>query len=107
MRFEKRTQEAAQLKMELDKAQETIAAAETLVGKLDGEFKRWSGQVREFFLIFIIRKQLGDLHYVYFDNQDYFLNGALIYKRGHGVWVKGYTVGAIIKIVVCCKLCWI
>jgi len=31
--------------MELDKAQETIQAAETLVSKLDGEFKRWSGQV--------------------------------------------------------------
>lgn len=48
-RFEKRTQEATQLKMELDKAQETIAAAETLVGKLDGEFKRWSGQVDDYF----------------------------------------------------------
>ena len=33
--------------MELDKAQETIAAAEKLVGKLDGEFKRWSGQVQD------------------------------------------------------------
>lgn len=32
--------------MELEKAQETIQAAETLVSKLDGEFKRWSGQVR-------------------------------------------------------------
>ena len=31
--------------MELEKAQETIQAAETLVSKLDGEFKRWSGQV--------------------------------------------------------------
>ena len=46
IRFELRTQEATQLKMELDKAQETIQAAETLVSKLDGEFKRWSGQVR-------------------------------------------------------------
>ncbi|KAM7436007.1 Cytoplasmic dynein 2 heavy chain 1 [Porites harrisoni] len=46
-RFELRTQEATQLKMELDKAQETIQAAETLVSKLDGEFKRWSGQVHE------------------------------------------------------------
>ena len=45
IRFELRTQEATQLKMELDKAQETIQAAETLVSKLDGEFKRWSGQV--------------------------------------------------------------
>ena len=46
IRFELRTQEATQLKMELDKAQETIQAAETLVSKLDGEFKRWSGQVQ-------------------------------------------------------------
>ncbi|CAB3978327.1 cytoplasmic dynein 2 heavy chain 1-like [Paramuricea clavata] len=46
-RFEQRTQEATQLKIELDKAQETITAAETLVGKLEGEFKRWSGQVQE------------------------------------------------------------
>ncbi|XP_074620352.1 cytoplasmic dynein 2 heavy chain 1-like [Acropora palmata] len=46
-RFELRTQEATQLKMELEKAQETIQAAETLVSKLDGEFKRWSGQVHE------------------------------------------------------------
>ena len=46
IRFELRTQEATQLKMELEKAQETIQAAETLVSKLDGEFKRWSGQVR-------------------------------------------------------------
>ena len=45
LRFEQRTQEATQLKIELDKAQETITAAETLVGKLEGEFKRWSGQV--------------------------------------------------------------
>lgn len=44
-RFELRTQEAAQLKMDLDKANETIAAAEALVNKLDGEFSRWSGQV--------------------------------------------------------------
>ena len=48
-RFEQRTQEATQLKIELDKAQETITAAETLVGKLDGEFKRWSGQVNFLF----------------------------------------------------------
>lgn len=46
-RFEKRTQEAAKLKVEVEKAQETITAAETLVGKLEGEFKRWSAQVLE------------------------------------------------------------
>jgi len=44
-RFEKRTTEAAQLKLELDKANETIAAAESLVGKLGGEHRRWNEQV--------------------------------------------------------------
>lgn len=44
-RFELRTQEATQLKMDLDKAKETIDAAEALVNKLDGEFNRWTGQV--------------------------------------------------------------
>ena len=45
-KFEKTTTEAAKLKMELDKEQETIVAAENLVGKLEGEYKRWSGQVQ-------------------------------------------------------------
>ena len=44
--FEKTTQEAAKMKMELDKATETITAADNLVGKLEGEYQRWSGQVR-------------------------------------------------------------
>ena len=44
-KFEKTTMEAAKLKVELEKAQETIDAAENLVGKLEGEYKRWSGQV--------------------------------------------------------------
>ena len=44
-KFEKTTTEAAKLKVELEKAQETIAAAENLVGKLDGEYARWSAQV--------------------------------------------------------------
>ena len=44
--FEKNTTEAAKMKVELDKAQETIVAADNLVGKLEGEYKRWSGQVR-------------------------------------------------------------
>lgn len=43
--FEKFTTEAAKLKIELDKANETITAAENLVGKLDGEYIRWSEQV--------------------------------------------------------------
>ena len=44
-RFEQRTREAAQLKFDLDKAQETIKSAESLVGKLEGEYTRWSSQV--------------------------------------------------------------
>lgn len=44
-KFEKTTTEAAKLKVELDKANETIHAAENLVSKLDGEYQRWSGQV--------------------------------------------------------------
>ena len=43
--FEKTTTEAAKMKVELDKANETIAAADNLVGKLEGEYQRWSGQV--------------------------------------------------------------
>lgn len=44
-RFEKLTKEAAELKIKLDKENETIQAAETLVSKLDGEYERWSSQV--------------------------------------------------------------
>ena len=45
-KFEKTTTEAAKLKVELEKAEETIVAAENLVGKLEGEYERWNGQVR-------------------------------------------------------------
>ena len=44
-RFELLTTEAAKLKIELEKEEETIVAAENLVGKLEGEHKRWSDQV--------------------------------------------------------------
>ena len=44
-RFEMRTREAAQLKFDLDRAQDTIKSAESLVGKLEGEYIRWSSQV--------------------------------------------------------------
>ena len=44
-RFETLTKEAAELKIKLDKENETIQAAETLVSKLDGEYQRWSSQV--------------------------------------------------------------
>ena len=36
------------MKAELEKAQETITVADNLVGKLEGEYKRWSGQVGTF-----------------------------------------------------------
>lgn len=46
-RFETLTKEAAELKIKLDKENETILAAETLVSKLDGEYTRWSSQVKQ------------------------------------------------------------
>ena len=45
-KIKKMTTEAAKLQMELEESEKTINAAENLVGKLDGEYKRWSGQVR-------------------------------------------------------------
>ena len=44
-KFENTTTEAAKLRVELEKAEETIAAAENLVGKLDVEYDRWNNQV--------------------------------------------------------------
>ena len=44
-KFETLTKEAAELKIKLDRENETIQAAETLVTKLDGEYQRWSQQV--------------------------------------------------------------
>lgn len=44
-RFEKLNMEATKLKIELEKEQETIANAENLIGKLDGEYQRWNSQV--------------------------------------------------------------
>ena len=44
-KFEKTTTEAAQLKIEVDKANATILSAETLVGKLSDEHTRWNTQV--------------------------------------------------------------
>ncbi|XP_071126281.1 cytoplasmic dynein 2 heavy chain 1-like isoform X2 [Mytilus edulis] len=46
-RFETFTKEAAELKIKLDRENETIIAAETLVTKLDGEYQRWNQQVGE------------------------------------------------------------
>ncbi len=45
--FEVLTTDAAKLKIEVEKQEETIAAAENLVGKLEGEHKRWSAQVQD------------------------------------------------------------
>lgn len=38
--FEKTTNEAQRLKVDLERANETIEAAQNLVGKLEGEFHR-------------------------------------------------------------------
>lgn len=46
-RFEQLTTEAAKLRIEVEKEEEIIAAAENLVGKLEGEHRRWSDQVGE------------------------------------------------------------
>ena len=46
-RFEVLTTEAAKLKIDVEKEAEIISAAENLVGKLEGEHKRWSSQVGE------------------------------------------------------------
>ena len=47
LRFEQRTTEAAKLKLEVEREEETIVAAENLVGKLKGEHHRWTQQVDE------------------------------------------------------------
>ena len=44
-KFEQLTTEAAKLKIEVEREEETITAAENLIGKLEGEHKRWSNQV--------------------------------------------------------------
>ena len=46
-RFELLTTEAAKLRIEVEKEEEIISAAENLVGKLKGEHRRWSDQVGE------------------------------------------------------------
>ena len=46
-RFEQLTTEAAKLRIEVEKEEEIITAAENLVGKLEGEHRRWSDQVGE------------------------------------------------------------
>lgn len=60
-RFEKFTEEATKIKIGLDKETETLKLAESLVGKLDGEYKRWNEQVSffpklitKFLLLFIL-----------------------------------------------------
>ncbi|XP_043547742.1 cytoplasmic dynein 2 heavy chain 1 isoform X2 [Chiloscyllium plagiosum] len=46
-KFQIRTTEAAKLEAEVNKAQETIEAAEKLIRQLDGEHRRWNAQVAE------------------------------------------------------------
>lgn len=47
VRFEQRTTEAAKLKLDVEREAEIISAAENLVGKLEGEHKRWADRVKE------------------------------------------------------------
>ena len=47
VRFEQRTTEAARLRVEVEKEEETIEAAENLVSKLKGEHQRWSHQMKD------------------------------------------------------------
>lgn len=53
--FEETTKEAAKLKLELEKAEETMNSAQNLVGKLENEYHRWNNQVAE------LQKQLDQL----------------------------------------------
>ena len=46
-RFEVLTTDAAKIRIEVEKEEEIITTAENLVGKLEGEHKRWSDQVEE------------------------------------------------------------
>ena len=46
-KFEQLTTEATKLRIEVEREEEIIAAAENLVGKLEGEHRRWSEQVGE------------------------------------------------------------
>ncbi|XP_068211563.1 cytoplasmic dynein 2 heavy chain 1 [Palaemon carinicauda] len=46
-KLNKSTKEAAEVEFHLNKAQETITAAEKLVTQLEGEYQRWSQQVEE------------------------------------------------------------
>jgi dynein heavy chain 2, cytosolic len=53
--FEETTKDAARLKIDLEKAEETMSSAQNLVGKLDNEHHRWDRQVNE------LQKQLDQL----------------------------------------------
>ena len=53
--FQETTTEAAKLKIELDKAEETMSSAQNLVGKLENEHHRWNNQVAE------LQRQLDQL----------------------------------------------
>ena len=44
-RLNKFTKEAAEIEIHLNKSQETIAAADSLVAGLEGEYARWNSEV--------------------------------------------------------------
>jgi hypothetical protein len=46
MKFSRTTNEAQRLKVDLEKAKETIEAAQNLVGKLEGEFYRYEKKAK-------------------------------------------------------------
>jgi len=49
--FQKRTSEATELRLSLEKATSTLQAAQSLLGKLGGEKSRWDEQTRELTLL--------------------------------------------------------
>jgi len=55
--FGKRTSEAEALKLQLKKAEDTLAVAQSLLGKLSDEKNRWEGQVK------LLESQLKSLPY--------------------------------------------
>ncbi|XP_065898843.1 cytoplasmic dynein 2 heavy chain 1-like [Dysidea avara] len=46
-KFKQHATEAAKLKLDVDKGNETIGIAENMIGKLEGEYEGWSSQVKD------------------------------------------------------------
>lgn len=51
VKYNKTLEEKAMLTIEHNKAEETIVVAENLVGKLEGEYQRWSGQACSIYIL--------------------------------------------------------